>query len=250
MTLKTLDNALEILKNFTYAQPAWGVRELAKKLNISHSIVYRVLATFEEHGFLVQNEETQKYELGIKFWEYGLIVKDKLKISDLIFPAMETLAAETEESIFLTWLDGLEGICLEIVESSQKVKFAVSIGSRTPLYAGASNKVIMAYLPPDKQEEIIQHGLQEYTTQTIINPDVLRRNLEEVRRQGWCYSVGEYSEEVIGIAVPLFTGKGHIAGSLTVAAPEYRFPKSKVKEVSDQLRLRAREVQSSLNTIL
>lgn len=217
---------------------------------MSHSIVYRVLATFEDHGFLVQNEETQKYELGIKFWEYGQIVKGKLNITDLIIPSMESLALETGESIFLTWIDGLEGICLEIAESSQKVKFAVSIGSRTPLYAGASNKVIMAYLPPEKQEVIITQGLQEITAQTIINPEELRRNLEEIRRLGWCYSVGEYSEEVIGLAVPLFTRKGQVIGSLTVAAPQYRFPESKVKEVTDQLRSRAREVQSNLNTIL
>lgn len=250
MTLKTLDNALEILKNFTYSEPAWGVRELAKKLNISHSIVYRVLATFEEHGFLVQNEETHKYELGIKFWEYGIIVKEKLNVTDLILPTMESLAAETGESIFLTWLDGLEGICLEIAESSQRVKCAVSIGSRTPLYAGASNKVIMAYLPLEKQEAIIRQGLQEYTSHTIIRPDELRRNLEEIRNQGWCYSVGEYSEEVVGIAVPLFNSRGHVTGSITVAAPEYRFPQSKVKEVVDQLLLRARDVQSNLNRIL
>ena len=244
-----MDNALEILKNFTYAQPAWGVRELAKKLNMSHSIVYRVLATFEEHGFLRQNEETQKYELGIKFWEYGQIAKSKLNVIDLILPSMETLASETGESIFLTWIDGLEGICLEIAESSQKVKFAVTIGSRTPLYAGASNKVIMAYLPPEKQEVIITQGLQEITTQTIINPDELRRNLEEIRRLGWCFSIGEYSEEVIGLAVPLFTGKGQIVGSLTVAAPEYRFPESKVKGVTERLLIKAREVQSHLDTI-
>lgn len=245
-----MDNALEILKNFTYAQPAWGVRELAKKLNMSHSIVYRVLATFEEHGFLRQNEETQKYELGIKFWEYGQIFKSELNVIDLILPSMEALASETGESIFLTWIDGLEGICLEIAESSQKVKFAVTIGSRTPLYAGASNKVIMAYLPSEEQEVIITQGLQEITAQTIINPDELRRNLEEIRRLGWCFSVGEYSEEVIGLAVPLFTGKGQIIGSLTVAAPEYRFPKSKVKEVTELLIIRAREVQAHLNKIL
>lgn len=217
---------------------------------MSHSIVYRVLATFKEHGFLLQNPETQKYELGIKFWEYGQIVKSNLNISDLILPSMEKLAAKTGESIFLTWLDGLEGICVEIAESSRNVKFAVSIGSRTPLYAGASNKVIMAYLPIEKQEEIIALGLKEYTAQTILNPDELRGNLEDILQLGWCFSVGEYSDEIIGLAVPLFTGKGQVIGSLTVAAPEYRFPKSRVKGVKEELLKTAREVQAHLNTVM
>lgn len=217
---------------------------------MSHSIVYRVLATFKEHGFLLQNPETQKYELGIKFWEYGQIVKSNLNISDLILPSMEKLAAKTGESIFLTWLDGLEGICVEIAESSRNVKFAVSIGSRTPLYAGASNKVIMAYLPIEKQEQIMTQGLQEYTSKTILNPDELRGNLEDILQEGWCFSVGEYSDEIIGLAVPLFTGKGQVIGSLTVAAPEYRFPKSRVEGAKEQLLKTAREVQAHLNTVM
>lgn len=81
MTLKTLDNALEILKYFTKQTSAWGVRELAKKMNISHSIIYRILSTYEKHGFLIQNPETRKYELGIKFWEYGQVVVDKIQLS-------------------------------------------------------------------------------------------------------------------------------------------------------------------------
>ncbi len=250
MALKTLDNALEILKFFTSETPTWGVRELAKKLNISHSIVYRVLSSFEEGGFLSQNEETKKYELGIKFWEYGILFKNRFKISDVVYPIMVKLAEEIGESIFLTWLDGTEGICLEIAESSNLVKFAVKIGSRTPLYAGASNKVIMAYLPRAVQEVILRKGLQGYTEHTIVNPDKLLKNLEKMKEEGWCYSVGEYSEEVIGIAIPLFTSKRNIIGSLTVAAPEYRFPESKVKEVLEVFRQRASEVQAYLDMVI
>ncbi|OLN31985.1 IclR family transcriptional regulator [Desulfosporosinus metallidurans] len=250
MALKTLDNALEILRYFTYEHPAWGVRELAKELNISHSIIYRVLATFEDHGFLVQNEDTKKYELGIKFWEYGLIVRSKLRISDMIYPTMEKLANETGESVFLTWLDELEGICVDIAESSQRVKFAVSIGSRTPLYAGASNKIIMAYVPEKDQLAIIEKGLQEFAGYTIVDPQKLLKNLEEIRLQGWCYSLGEYSDAVVGVALPLFTRKRKITGSITVAGPEYRFPESKVREVLTILEIRTSEIQAYLDTIL
>ena len=74
MTLKTLDNSLEVLKYFNKENPTWGVRELAKEMDISHSIIYRILATFEKQGFLIQNPETKKYELGLRFLEYGQMV--------------------------------------------------------------------------------------------------------------------------------------------------------------------------------
>lgn len=151
MTLKTLDNSLEVLKYFNKENPTWGVRELAKEMDISHSIIYRILATFEKQGFLIQNPETKKYELGLRFLEYGQMVKDKLNLSDFVLPIMINLADTIKESVFLTWLDGTDGVTVEIAESSQTIKFSVSIGTRTPLHIGASCKVIMAYLPEERK---------------------------------------------------------------------------------------------------
>ncbi|WP_126428782.1 IclR family transcriptional regulator [Brevibacillus marinus] len=244
MTLKTLDNSLELLKYFTKQTPAWGLRELAKEMNMNHTIVYRILSTFERHGFLVQNPETKKYELGIKFWEYGQIVQERLRPSDLIHPIMKRLSEETGESTFLTWLDGLEGIYVEIVESSQRIKYAVTVGSRVPLYAGASSKVIMAYLPREQQEAIIQQGLKPFTDKTIVDPEQLLANLQEIRQKGWCFSVGEYSDSVFGLSVPLFNHRQEIVASLTIAGPEYRMPQEKVADVLPLLLQSRDEIQA------
>jgi DNA-binding IclR family transcriptional regulator len=244
MSLKTLDNSLELLKYFTKQTPAWGVRELAKEMKMNHTVVYRILSTFESHGFLVQNQETKKYELGIKFWEYGQLVQDRLRPSDIIYPIMKGLSEETGESIFLTWLDGMEGIYVEIAESSQQIKYAVTIGSKIPLYAGASSKVIMAYLPRERQEAIIQKGLKPFTDKTIVSPEQLLADLEEIRQKGWCFSVGEYSDSVFGLAVPLFNHRQEIIASLTIAGPEYRMPQAKVAAVLPLLLKGRDEIQA------
>jgi|SRR5579875_281187 len=230
MTLKTLDNALELLKFFSEETPEWGVRELAKAADISHSIVYRILATYEKHGFLRQNQESKKYELGIRFWEYGLIVKDKF-LPDIVSTIMTRLAEQTGESIFLTWLDGTEGICVEIAESTQNIKFAVSIGTRSPLYVGAWTKVMMAYLSREQQEFIVKQGLMPRTDKTVVDTERLFEDLEKIRQDGWCYSVGEYSESVFGLGLPLFNSKGEIMASITAAGPAFRMPEEKVPKV-------------------
>ncbi|KOS59852.1 IclR family transcriptional regulator [Lysinibacillus agricola] len=224
MTLKTLDNSLEVLKYFNKQNPTWGVRELAKEMNISHSIIYRILSTFENHGFLIQNPETKKYELGLRFLEYGQMVKEKLNLSDFVLPIMKNLAEEIKESVFLTWLDGTDGVTVEIAESSQTIKFSVSIGTRTPLYIGASCKTIMAYLPEKRQMDIMDNGMEKLTSETITDPDEMLLDLENIRNQGWCFSTGEYSHSVFGLGVPLFNSKSDIIASLTIAGPEYRKP--------------------------
>ncbi|AQR76241.1 helix-turn-helix domain-containing protein [Paenibacillus larvae] len=87
--LKTLEKSLDLLEHFTEETPSWGVRELAKKMGLSHSIVYRILVTYKKKGFLRQNPETKKYELDLKFWGFGCLVQDQMKITEAIYPVIE-----------------------------------------------------------------------------------------------------------------------------------------------------------------
>ncbi|USG65532.1 IclR family transcriptional regulator [Brevibacillus ruminantium] len=248
--LKTLDNSLELLKYFTREKRQWGVRELAKEMNISHTAVYRMLATFERYGFIKKEAKTNKYELGYAFLEYASILRDNLDITQLIHPVMKKVVEETNESVFLTWLDGEEGICLDIAESRQPVKYALSVGSRTVLHAGASNKVIMAYLPSSTQAAILDRGLLPRTGHTVREKDKLLQQLSQIRQDGWAYSVGEYTDSVFGIAVPLFAQDRQVVASLTIAGPDYRMPREKVPGVLQVLQAAQQEIQSLLHRIL
>jgi DNA-binding IclR family transcriptional regulator len=236
MSLKTLDNSLILLEFFTRKTPSWGVRELAKECGMSHSVVHRILSTFEKKGFLMQDPQTQKYELGISFWEYGQMVQEKIHLDDLIHPILDKIAKKGGESVFFTVLDGQEGVCMGIAESEQNIKYAISIGSRTQLYAGASNKVIMAFLSEQQQEEIIRKGLRPVTPHTIVNEEKLKKELGDIKQKGWCYSVGEYTESVFGIAVPLFNYRNEIFSSLTIAGPAYRAKEDQVEPLLELLK--------------
>jgi DNA-binding IclR family transcriptional regulator len=244
--LKTLDNSLNILKYFTRERPQWGVRELAKEAGMNHTVVYRILATFEQHGFLVQDPVTGKYELGLKLLEYGLILRDNLRINDIMYPVMKKMAEEIKESIFLTWLDGQGAICVEILETSRKIKYAVDVGSRMPLYLGASNKVIMAYLPIEAQQDIITNGIRSKTKITVTGKTLLAE-LQKIKADGWAYSTGEYSEATFGIGVPLFGRDNQILASLAVVGPEFRMPVENVQATLRLLQQGQQEIQQLIN---
>ena len=70
---------------------------------------------------------------------------------------------DTGESVFLTGLDGDEALTLDAMEPDNKVKYSVSLGSRVPLYAGASYRAILAFMPPEKIDNILSGTLQAYT---------------------------------------------------------------------------------------
>lgn len=248
LTLKTLDSALEILKYFTKENMSWGVRELAKEMGKSHSVIHRMLVTYEKHGFLKKDSETQRYELGLKFFEYGLIIQEKLKFKDLVMPYMNKIADQTRESVFLTMVDGIEGVCIAIAEGNRSIKFEVTIGTRTPLYAGASCKSIMAYLPKELQKEIIDTGLHEFTKNTTIDADKLKSELEDIKQKGWSYTTGEYTDDVVGISVPIFDHIGKIFVSLTIAAPSYRITDEVAMRCLTLLQEGSKNIQEQINS--
>jgi DNA-binding IclR family transcriptional regulator len=240
--LKTLDQSLKILLCFTREKPSWGARELAKEVGLNHANVYRILSTFEANRFLVKDPETKKYSLGIRLWELGIHMFDTLHVGTLIRPIMKRLMEETGESIFLTSLDDNQGLTLDVMEPDNVVKFSVSVGSRAPLYVGASYRTILAYLPEETVEQIIRQGLKKYTATTLTDPELLRKDLAEIRAKGWGRSEGEYTPDVIAIAVPLFSHAGNVMGSLAVSGPIYRMSEEKIERSLKLLQQAKREI--------
>jgi DNA-binding IclR family transcriptional regulator len=226
--LKTVDQSLKLLNYFSKEKPSWGARELAKETGMNHSTVYRILETLEANRFLVKDDATKKYTLGIRLWELGLRMYDSMKLPELIRPIMKQLMIDTGESVFLTGLDGDEALTLDAMEPDNKVKYSVSLGSRVPLYAGASYRAILAFMPPEKIDNILRGTLQAYTENTMTDPQQIRETLTEIREKGWAQSSGEYTRDVMAIAVPLFDANDHIVGSLTVSGPKYRFTENDI----------------------
>lgn len=228
-TLKTLENALELLECFK-KKDTWGVRELANDRGLSPTAIYRLIATLENNGYLIQDKKTKRYALGLKFLEFSVHLQNKLKFKELVFPYMEELAQETGETIFFTILDELRGLSIAIAESPQSIKFDVKVGTFKPLHAAASNLIILAFLPEDKQNQILNGRLEKFTAYTKTDPKELKVILEEIKEQGWSCTYSETTLDAIGIGVPIFDSDNKIIGSLNVAGPLYRIPEEKINE--------------------
>lgn len=219
--LKTLDLSLKVLRMFTREMPVWGGRELANEMNINHTNIYRILETLEKNRFVTKDPVTKKYSLGYATWELGKIMYESLNVDTLIKPSLDRLCEETGESVFLTILDRDEAVTLAAVEPENKVRFTVSAGSRSPLYVGASYRSILAFLPEEVVEKVISEGFIKYTKYTVDSGERLKEELARIRKNGWGESQGEFTPEVLAIAVPLNDDFG-VIGSITVSGPIYR----------------------------
>ncbi|MFQ5855880.1 MAG: IclR family transcriptional regulator C-terminal domain-containing protein [Anaerolineae bacterium] len=234
--LKTVDRALKVLLRFDEEHPEWGSSELADALGLHRSVVYRSLATLENRGFVARVDGSARFRLGLKLVELGNIVLSGIDLRRIAHPEMVRLAKETGASAFLTVVSDDESVCIDRVDSPQRVRVTLNVGRRYPLHAGASNKLLLAYLPPEARAEVIARGLPAYTPNTITGPEALEEDLAIIRRQGWAFTVGELTPEVAAIGVPVRDSNGEVVAALSIAGLASRFSEDRLPQLLDVTR--------------
>lgn len=221
MELKTLVNSLQVIELFT-VKKEWGVREIARQLSMSVTVVHRIISTFEKQGYLVLNESTKLYEIGPQLEKFSSDIRHKESFSKVIKTHMKKLVAHSNETIFFTMREGSVGKSVLIEESSSSIRLMFDIGESRPLHAGASNQVILAHLPDKEFEEYVSGNLGIRTSKTMTSRQDLEYRRKVVKEQGALITHGEATDNVTGIAVPIFDANGEVYGSLAIAGPSFR----------------------------
>lgn len=227
---QSLAHGLNILLLYEASTPLFTVSEISKRLGYSQSKTYRLVRTLTQYNLLREENGTAQYTLGLNTLRLGLLAKGQLNLASLAKPFMRELSLRTKETVLLTAINGTRGVVLERVESEEPVRYSIfQPGATIPLHAGASSKILMAYLPEDEWNRIIKtEGLKRYTPHTITDKDELKAHLKEIRRKGYAFSDQEIDRDVRAIAAPILNGLGELVAGLSVAGPVYRISKKKI----------------------
>jgi len=251
MTMKmnqSLAHGLEILLLFDSAHPAFTVPEIVDHLHFSQSKTYRLIRALVHYGLLETQNGTGQYSLGMNALRLGLLAQQKFSISLMALPFMKELSRLTKETVLLTVVRGNKAICLERVESEEPIRYSLfTPGASLPLHAGASSKVLMAFLPESEWESILaQEGLQRFTPQTITDGRILKSQLKTICDQGYAFSDQEVDREVRAVAAPILNKRGDLVAGLTVAGPAYRINKKRVQSLGQLVIRYAEKIASQI----
>lgn len=222
-SVRSIQRALNILRCFNWNERELTMTEITEKIGLAKSTTSRLLSTLEAEGFIRRDLKTGKYSLGHNIYYLGLIAKDKLELNEIARPIMEEINKETQETINLYILDGLESVCFDQVESPLPIRQAAKIGERSPLWAGASGRAILAFLEEKIWYEMVKE-LKAFTPNTITDPEKFIQTMKDVKRQGYTVSLGEKNDQVGCIAAPIFDAYGKVIGSVAISGPVFRFP--------------------------
>jgi len=223
------------------------VSEIAEEFDMSKSTVHNHLSTLREEGFVVQ--EGTEYRLGLRFLEFGGYARSRMPLYRIAEPEVERLAEQTGELANLMTEQHGQGVYLLRSKGNRAVDFETYAGFRCPLHVPAAGKAILAHLPTERVEAIVdRHGLEPETPRTVTDRTELFDRLETVRDRGFAIDDEELVTGLRCVGVPITTADGTVMGSLSIAAPTSRMGEDRfTDEVPDLVRSAANVIELNIN---
>jgi len=221
-----------LLRAFGAGTAELGVSELGRKLNLHKSTVSRLLATLESEGLLERAPGTEKYRLGHEILRLAGQAAHLGDVRATARPVLAALAETTRETANLAVLEGAEAHNVDQASGPHMVRIGNWVGRRTPLHCVANGKVLLAHLPPEEIERRLAGPLEAFTPFTVVDKEVLRAQLAEVRQQGYACAIGEIEEGLNAVAAPVRDAAGQVAAAVSVSGPAYRVTPDRMAELA------------------
>ncbi|MCE4225592.1 IclR family transcriptional regulator [Methylobacterium sp. C25] len=226
----TLLKGLNLLEHLAASETPRGVSEIARTLGLTKSNAHRTLQTLVAAGY-VRPARGGTYECTLKLFELASPVLARIDVRQVAEPFMRSLAESTQETIHLSLLDRGDVIYLHKIESPHPVRAYSSIGGRAPAYCVASGKALLAYR--DDALKYLSDPLPAHTARTITSLELLHRELEQVRVQGFAINRGEWREGVCGLAAIIRDAMGNPIAAIGISGPADRLNAAVLRRFSD-----------------
>lgn len=215
-SVKIAFNVIDVLQK----RDRIGVTELADELDHSKSTIHSHLRTLEERKMIVRDGDG--YRLSLRVLDMAEDVRDTVGNYDVIKNEVEELANETGEIAQFGLEEHGEVAYLYKATGDMAVETASRVGMRQPMYSTSLGKTMLAYLPSDRTEEIIQSmEFEPKTPMTKKNPEELYENLEVIRERGYAIDDEENIEGLRCVAAPVTNGET-VLGAISITGPSKR----------------------------
>lgn len=224
--INTVYNAMAILKLFSQEKPEWGISELAHHLNLNISHTKRLVKTLENEGFLQRNKASRRYRLGLATLSICGVITSTMEIHREAQPILEEVVQRTQEAVHLGILEGTDIVYLNKMDGPHPVRLVSYTGKKLPSYCTGCGKVLLAYKNKKAQAELLQsiehQGIEPLGPNTVRSVEELKRQLEQIKREGYAICIDELHEGVVSIAAPVFDYTEQAIASISVTGPTHR----------------------------
>jgi DNA-binding IclR family transcriptional regulator len=226
---QAIERGLTVLE--LISQGPLTVRDLVERTELPRSTVTRLVGALERFRFIARADDGA-YRLGTGALMLASQWHQQFGIERAAGPHLDEIVHRLHETGHVTIREGRHSVCVAFSDSPQSIRLSMSVGNRVPLHVGAHAKTLLAHAPAAAVESVLAQQLVQFTPRSIVDPDALRHELEQIRLRGYAESYGEIDAGAYALAAPIRTVGGTVVAAIGVSGPTDRMleiPKEKLK---------------------
>jgi DNA-binding IclR family transcriptional regulator len=230
----TVETAFGILETVLENEGA-TLTSLSNELGIAKSTVHRHVQTLVYREYLVH--EDGQYHIGLRFLEYGKHAQTRKHGYQMVAEKVRDLAVETDERAQFMVEEFGQAVYVYREIGSRAVQTDPGVGRRIPIHTTSAGKAILAHIPREQVETIIERrGLPAVTEYTTTDRETLFEELEQIRERGFSINRQENVVGLHAVGAPVTGPEGDVLGALSISGPSHRLKGDQLEnEVPDLL---------------
>lgn len=236
--------AVRLLKLFDSQQSEWTLAELASEAQLNKTTAHRLLQALHSEEMLARNTVTGQYRLGPATMSLGIQALSNGDLRRRARPLLARLSTETGETATLEVPVDDTMLILDEISGSHFVAAAGHVGTRWPMHATSTGKVLIAFEANGISR--LASELSPLTANTITRRDDLEQQLADIRRRGFAETVDELEDGFSGVAAIVRGAMGDVLGALSICGPSQRLTSSRRASLGASLRAAAAQLQPGL----
>ena len=220
-TLRAVDRTFSILRIVADSPDGVGVNAIARATDLPTSTASRILAALEGWEVVLRTDDNL-FQIGPELVRLVGQQPFTQTLSTLARPVLQNITDLTGEAVALCILDDQQTYYLDHVQSPQAIRVKEWTGEHLPLHVAAPGKIFLAYSTDEFMDEVLAKPLVRYASQTIIEADILRRHLTQIRQKGYAISDEEFEDGVLGFGTPIRDSTSQVVAAFNLYGPKFR----------------------------
>lgn len=247
-TSRSVERSLQLVRLLaTAGRRGLALTDLARMTDLSHSTVHRLLRQLVSERLASQMDQSRRYALGPLAYELGIAAAPRFDIWQPARVLLRAFAEEVGDTVYLVVRSGMEAVCLERIEGPSPVRvLTLDAGSRRPLGLGAGGLAILAALPEEERQPVIDSVASAVFAQGVMTRASLSASIDEYQRNGYAQVRNRVTLGTSAIGVHVGDILGRPIAAISVAAIDSRMDRQRIAVLAKQLQGMARQIQHTL----
>jgi IclR family acetate operon transcriptional repressor len=247
--IELVEKTLRVLEVLAESDDGNALKDIASRLKLVKSSVFRILYTLKEIGYVEQVGENGTYRSSLQMLTLTRKSAVASSLTIIAWLYLVQLRDDLWESAWLGELSRREVVLIAVAEGLRRLHLSLEVGDRCPLHATAVGKAIAAYMSRPELEAALGPGeLARFTRHTLTSRAQLHMELARVRSDGFSINDEETIEGAVLFSAPI-DSLGKAFAAVSVSAPLGRCPTARRKTLSQAVKRTCAAISKDLRRV-